>query len=228
MVLNQANSIKSDTEEESDHNNPNPIEEIHNNRKSIKADKKLKNILIIVFVTILILIPITYAITSPTEKILPELMPQNNKLNPNQEFDPATDFTSFDVVTGETVSLSQFQGEIVLLNFVNYGCNQRTNEIVSKQLLVIKDLYEERKDFIPISVFCGCCPIETLRNFATENELVWPWILDSDYSIVNMYFDYVQEYGYPTLLFINQNQNIVDYSGYYNTSDLNSMLEEMI
>ena len=35
----------------------------------------------------------------------------------------APDFTATDVVTGQTVTLAQFKGKTVLLNFVNYGCN---------------------------------------------------------------------------------------------------------
>lgn len=67
----------------------------------------------------------------------------------------APDFTGTDVTTENTVKLSDYIGKAVLLNFVNYGCDQRTNQVVSEQLLAIKDLYESRNDFEPLSVFCG-------------------------------------------------------------------------
>ncbi|UCD13422.1 MAG: redoxin domain-containing protein, partial [Thermoplasmatales archaeon] len=148
--------------------------------------------------------------------------------NSDRELVSATDFSSVDVVTGETFLLSQLKGSIVVLNFVNYGCNAKTNEIVSDQLLDIKSIRAQRDDFTPVSVFCGCCPVETLRDFAVENELTWPWILDSDYSIIRMYVDYVREYGYPTLIFINKDQNIYDYGGYFNTEALSTIIDEML
>ena len=132
----------------------------------------------------------------------------------------APDFTAVDVVTGETISLSQFSGSIVLLNFVNYGCDPSVNQIVGAQLLAIKELREQRDDFMPISVFCGCCPPDVLREFAEQNDLAWPWILDTDNSVVSKYARYLREYGYPTLIFIDKEQNIREVSGYCDVSTL--------
>lgn len=120
----------------------------------------------------------------------------------------APDFTAVDVVTGKTVSLKQYSGSIILLNFVNYGCNPSTNQIVGAQLLAIKQLQSQRNDFIPFSVFCGCCPPEELRQFARDNNLNWPWVLDSDYSIARKYGNYLKRFGYPTLVFIDKDQFI--------------------
>jgi len=138
----------------------------------------------------------------------------------------APDFTAVDVVTGETISLDQFNGSVVLLNFVNYGCNPSTNEIVGAQLLAIKELREQRDDFVPISVFCGCCPIDVLRDFAKQNELTWPWILDTDYSIVGEYTRHLREYGYPTLIFIDEEQQIREVSGYCDVSTLAAKIDQ--
>lgn len=139
---------------------------------------------------------------------------------------PAPDFTAVDVVTNETIALTQFKGSIILLNFVNYGCNPSTNKIVSAQLLAIKELREQRDDFMPLSVFCGCCPEDTLRNFATENDLTWPWILDTDNSIVRKYASYLRKYGYPTLIFVDKEQYIREVTGYGDVSTLNVKIDE--
>jgi len=80
----------------------------------------------------------------------------------------APDFTAVDVVTNQKITLSQFKGSMVLLNFVNYGCDPSLNNIVSKQLLAIKALKNQRTDIMPVSVFCGCCPPEVLREFAKQ------------------------------------------------------------
>ena len=138
----------------------------------------------------------------------------------------APDFTAVDVVTGETISLGQFNGSTVLLNFVNYGCSPSLNQVVSAQLLAIRDLKEARDDFVPISVFCGCCPPDLLREFAEENNLIWPWILDTDYSIVQKYTRYLREYGYPTLILIDKEQYIREVTGYNDVRSLDDKIDE--
>lgn len=140
---------------------------------------------------------------------------------------PAFDFTARDVLTGQPVSLSQFEGSTVLLNLVNYGCNPAQSELVSKQLLAIRNLVDQGEDFVPVSVFCGCCPEEVLKSFAEENNLAWPWVLDSDYAIVNQYVDYLTRYGYPTLIIIDKGQIIREVTGYLNTAQLNAKLNEI-
>ncbi len=142
--------------------------------------------------------------------------------------EPAPDFTGVDVMTGKTISLADLKGSVVLLNFVNYGCSQDINNIVSAQLLAIKKLRQQRTDFLPLSVFCGCCPPEVLRQFATENGLSWPWILDTNNAIIARYINYVQEYGYPTLVFVDKEQYIRAVTGYSDGGSLSAELDRII
>ncbi|MFC1865558.1 TlpA family protein disulfide reductase [Chloroflexota bacterium] len=138
------------------------------------------------------------------------------------------DFNSLDVVTDQEITLSSFKGSAVLLNFVNYGCDPSLNEVVSEQLMVIRELQDQRDDFVPVSVFCGCCPEDVLREFAEQNSFIWPWILDSDYSIVNDYESYLRTYGYPTLIFIDQEQYIREVAGSTSIADLSTKLDQVI
>ena len=139
----------------------------------------------------------------------------------------APNFNGVDVVTNEAISLAQLKGYTVILNFVNYGCSESVNEIVSAQLFAIKELREQRDDFIPLSVFCGCCPEYTLRNFAVENDFNWPWLLDVENSIVPQYIDHLREHGYPTLVFIDKDQQIRTVTGYTDTAGLRTRLNEI-
>ncbi len=141
---------------------------------------------------------------------------------------PAPGFTAVDVMTGQPVSLDQFKGKTVLLNFVNYGCSTSINEAVSAQLLAIRTLTQQRSDFISVSVFCGCCPVQTLKQFAESNALKWPWLLDSDNSIITKYSDYVGQYGYPTLVFVDKDQTIRDASGALSIAELGNRLDRMV
>jgi hypothetical protein len=140
---------------------------------------------------------------------------------------PAPDFSAVDVVTGKTVSLSQYKGSAILLNFVNYGCDPSTNQRVGAQLLAIKQLQSQRSDFVPFSVFCGCCPPEVLRQFAKENKLNWPWILDSDYSIASKYASSLKKFGYPTLIFIDKDQLITEVTGSTDLAGLDEKINKL-
>jgi peroxiredoxin len=143
---------------------------------------------------------------------------------PASDGDSTLDFTAVDVVTGQSVSLSQFRGSTVLLNFVNYGCSSSLNKIVSDQLLTIRTLREQRGDFTPVSVFCGCCPPDVLRDFAEQNAMTWPWILDTDNAIVSQYYEFISQYGYPTLVLINGDLRVIEAAGYTDLDTLNTML----
>ncbi len=140
----------------------------------------------------------------------------------------APDFTGVDVVTNEKIKLSQFTGSAVLLNFVNYGCDPSVNNVVSKQLLTIKELIRQRNDFMPVSVFCGCCPPDVLRDFAKNNGLTWPWILDTDNSIARKYLSYLRKFGYPTLVFIDPDQTIRGSAGYSDLATLSTKIDGIV
>jgi len=140
----------------------------------------------------------------------------------------APDFTAKDVVTDQDITLSDYQGTVVLLTFVSYGCSESINDVVSRQLLDIKEVYDQRNDFVPVSVFCGCCPEDVLRDFAEENDLIWPWVLDTDYSVLGDYEDYLSAYDYPILVYIDQEQNIREVSGYSDQNVLADKLDQML
>jgi hypothetical protein len=110
---------------------------------------------------------------------------------------------------------------------VNYGCSSSLNQIVSAQLLAIRDFSQQRDNFIPLSVFCGCCRPDVLRKFAEQNDLTWPWILDTDNSIVRHYTGYLREYGYPTLIFIDEEQQITEITGYCDISTLSVKIDQI-
>lgn len=141
---------------------------------------------------------------------------------------PAPNFTAVDVVTGKTISLKEFAGSAILLNFVNYGCNPSLNNTVSAQLLAIKQLKEQRNDFVPVSVFCGCCPPEVLRQFAKDNNFDWPWILDTNNSIIPKYINYLKKFGYPTLVFIDKEQLIREATGYSSLPELTETINKLL
>jgi peroxiredoxin len=76
-------------------------------------------------------------------------------------------------------------------------------------------------------VFCGCCPAETLRQFAGGNDLNWPWLLDTDNSIVAKYSGFREQFGYPTLIFVDKDQIVTDASGALTLAELGVRLDKV-
>jgi uncharacterized C2H2 Zn-finger protein len=187
---------------------------------------------------VLIVIIVAYNLVGPPgsegkafkSELVPEIPKELGMATPSSwPVVPAPEFSGTDVLTGRSVSLISFRGSLVLLNFVNYGCDPQLNQIVSAQLLAVKELWSERRnDFEPLSVFCGCCPEDTLKTFAEQNELTWTWILDSDYSIIKLYIDYVSAYSYPTLIFIDVDGDVRDATGFLEKSELSSKIDQYI
>lgn len=173
--------------------------------------------------------PSTYKVTWDDTSQNLVVVPQEIATGDTQNTTPgiAPGFSAGDVITGQNISLSQYQGSVILLNFVNYGCDPSTNQKVGAQLLAIKQLQSQRSDFVPFSVFCGCCPPEVLRQFAKDNNLNWPWILDSDYSIAQKYTNFLKKFGYPTLIFIDKNQSITEVAGYTDLSGLSEKINKI-
>ena len=81
---------------------------------------------------------------------------------------------------------------------------------------------------MPISVFCGCCPEDTLRSLAQDNNPDWPWILDTSNSIVGDYEEYINQYGYPTLVFIDKSLTVREVTGYQGLSELSAKIDEVL
>ncbi len=140
----------------------------------------------------------------------------------------APDFNATELISGKKISLSQYRGKVVLLNFVNYGCDPRLNAIVDKQFQAIKQLTAQRSDFVPLSVFCGCCSPDALRDFTRQNGFNWPWVLDADYSVVNKYINYVGKYSYPTMILIDADGNIRQATGFLDLPSLSTGIEQAL
>jgi peroxiredoxin len=141
----------------------------------------------------------------------------------------APNFTGVDVLTAKNVSLVDYQGSVVLLNFVNSGMTQGASNIVAKQVEAIQELRSERTDFVSISVVtCGCFTPDELRDWANENSFDWTWIIDTQLVRNAGYQRYVAEYGYPALVVIGPDQSLRQVSGYADVSTLSGMIDDAL
>lgn len=115
----------------------------------------------------------------------------------------APDFSA-ETPDGQTVSLSDYRGQTVLLNFWATWCGPCRNEMPDFQTL-----YETRDNFVVLAVN-NLEDKNTVGSFVEELGLTFPVALDESGTINSrLYGDRVQ--GYPTSFLIDANGVIVNY-----------------
>jgi peroxiredoxin len=119
-------------------------------------------------------------------------------------------------LNGKTTNLSEFRGDMVILNFWATWCSPCNEEIP-----LLKNFYKENKD--KKIVLLGINATSTERNkqkvssFSQENHINYPVLLDTK----GKYADIFQVNGYPTTFFIDEKGIIRDkYVGQLNNEKL--------
>lgn len=127
--------------------------------------------------------------------------------NDEQDTNAAPQFT-LQGQSGETISLSDYEGKVVYLNFWGTWCGVCRNELTD-----MKALYEKYKDSEEVAVVTVVNPggqeqdIDGIKAFLEENEIAFPVLFDTE-SVV------FAQYGirsFPTVFMINKDQTIFGY-----------------
>ncbi|MCJ7691638.1 MAG: TlpA family protein disulfide reductase, partial [Clostridiaceae bacterium] len=132
---------------------------------------------------------------------------------------PALDFKLKDL-NGKEVSLSDFKGKKVFLNFWASWCPPCKAEMPD-----IEEVYNETKDsdLVIIAINVGESR-DTAKSFIEENNFNFKVLLDSDENISNQY----KLLGYPTSYFIDTEGNIVSMkSGYMTLEEMKAHINEL-
>lgn len=111
----------------------------------------------------------------------------------------APDFT-LSLVDGSTVSLSDYRGKVVLLNFWATWCNPCVEEMDDFQ-----EYYAEHGSEAVILAVDFSEPAEDVARFVEENGLTYPVALDLDGAVNKLY----RVQGYPTTFVVNA-KGIID------------------
>ena len=106
--------------------------------------------------------------------------------------DPAPDF-ELTALTGETVRLSQFNGQPVLLSLGATWCPGCRAEAP-----VLEELHQAHPEIVILMVDSKESP-EIVRQFAEEFDITHPILLDRDGAVGDLY----QVFAIPTVLFID-------------------------
>ena len=135
----------------------------------------------------------------PGESAAPDKASSTNK-GATSDKKPALDFKLKDL-NGKEVSLSDYKGKKVFLNFWASWCPPCKAEMPD-----IEKLYGETKDsdLVILAVNVGESK-NTAKSFIDDNKYSFPVLLDSDQNVTNQY----NIKGIPTSFFIDKEGNVV-------------------
>lgn len=132
---------------------------------------------------------------------------------------PALDFKLKDL-NGKEVSLSDYKGKKVFLNFWASWCPPCKAEMPD-----IEKLYMETKDSDLVILAVNVGEVKSkVSSFLNDNKYSFPVLLDSDQKITNQY----NISGIPTSFFIDEEGNIVSsISGGMSLAEMKSYINEL-
>jgi thiol-disulfide isomerase/thioredoxin len=111
----------------------------------------------------------------------------------NEDLKIAPDFT-LTSLSGESVSLSDYRGTAVMVNFWATWCPPCRAEMP-----LIQSYQDKYEDELVVLAVNGGDTTEQVQNFAEANELTLTFLLDPEVSVALLY----QVRGFPTSLFID-------------------------
>jgi thiol-disulfide isomerase/thioredoxin len=131
---------------------------------------------------------------------------------------PAPDF-SLESLSGKTVSLSDFKGKLVLINYWATWCIPCKVEMPLLQRYA--DQYQD--DLVVLAVNDGE-PVEKVKPFVQGLNLTLPVLLDPNETVTQQY----RIRGFPTTMFVDQDGKIrYQHIGILNEEELKGYLAEL-
>ncbi|WP_297632248.1 TlpA disulfide reductase family protein [uncultured Clostridium sp.] len=121
----------------------------------------------------------------------------------NKHIEEMKDFT-LENLNGEKVSLSQYKGKTIFINFWATWCTPCESELAS--LSKVYNEYKEDKDIVILTINVGENE-KTAKDFMTKNNYSFPVLLDSTGEVA-------KEYGakaLPISVVINKEGKVVEY-----------------
>lgn len=127
---------------------------------------------------------------------------------------------------GNTVSLSDYEGKVVYLNFWGTWCG-----VCRSELPDMKALYEKYKDSDEVAVVTLVNPdgqeqdVEGIKAFLEENDITFPVLFDTDAIAFSQY----GIRSFPTLFMINKDQTIFGYlSGGIDLETMENVIQQTL
>lgn len=148
-----------------------------------------------------------------------------NQDSAREESDAAIPFTLSDQ-NGRQVSLSDFQGKIVYMNFWGTWCG-----VCKEEIEAIQALHDKYKDSNEIAVVTVVFPnggqetdVEGIKAFIDEHHITFPVLFDETGELFGKY----GIYSFPTVFVINKDQTIFGYlSGGIDLATMENILQQV-
>ncbi len=145
--------------------------------------------------------------------------------NQEETANQAVDFTLMDQ-NNQTVSLDDFKGKIVYMNFWGTWCGVCRNEIGD-----IQTLYDRYKDSDEVAVITVVYPnggdetdIDGIKQFIKEHNITFPVLFDEKGTLFERY----AIYSFPTVFVIDKDQSVYGYlSGGIDINVMENILQQV-
>lgn len=113
----------------------------------------------------------------------------SRKVNAVDVGEPAPDFTLTDALSGNPISLSDYRGKVVLLDFFATYCSHCREAFDNDLVPLYNQAYVDDPYvvFLSINIREAGITAETLRSFAGEHGVTWPILMGSDSNIASVY-----------------------------------------
>ncbi len=111
------------------------------------------------------------------------------KVSPIDAGDPAPNFTLTDAISGDTISLADYRGKVVLLDFFATFCPHCLEAFDNELVPLYNQSYADGPwvVFLSIDIWESGITAEQLRNFASDHGVKWPILMGSDSNINQNY-----------------------------------------
>lgn len=111
------------------------------------------------------------------------------KVNAVDVGQPAPDFTLTDALSGNTISLADCSGKVVLLDFFATYCSHCREAFDNDLVPLYNQAYVDDPYvvFLSINIKEPGISAETLRSFAEEHGVTWPILMGSNSDIAQVY-----------------------------------------
>ncbi len=149
---------------------------------------------------------------------LPPPVPSETNTPESGEAIMSTDFTVYDS-EGNTVTLHEFEGKPVVLNFWASWCGPCKDEMPHFEDMYNK--YGDEVEFLMVNLTTGRETIETATEYISDGGYTFPIYFDSDVDAAVKY----SVTGIPTTYFIYPDKTVM---GYYESSISAELLEQYI
>ena len=115
--------------------------------------------------------------------------------------DQAPDFTLTDAINGSTISLADYRGKVVLLDFFFTTCGPCINAIDQELVPLYNQYYVDNPnvEFLSIDIWETGITAQELQTFANNHGIKWPVLMGADSDIDQ---DYGIE-GAPTIIILD-------------------------